>query len=64
MIPVGADESLFLLPSILAQKIQISEATKDLLDIYDEYRTSIRGVSEFKGQTTVTTYWLDGKKEG
>ena len=58
-----ADESLFP-PQFLAHKIQISETTKDLLDTYKEYNTSLRGVSEVKHQTVLTTYWLDRKRKG
>ena len=55
---------LSLLPSDSpAQRIQISSATKDLLDIYNDYNTHIRGSCVLKERIRVATYWLEGKRE-
>ena len=45
------------------QRIHISEATKELLDDYSVYQTTLRDDPVPKGRTGGNTYWLLGKRE-
>ena len=46
-----------------ALQIQISETTKALLDIYKEYNVKYRGITEWKSMSSISSYWLEGKRE-
>ena len=45
------------------QRIHISEATKELLDDYSVYQTTLRDDLVPKDRTGGNTYWLRGKRE-
>ncbi|KAK7480851.1 hypothetical protein BaRGS_00027937 [Batillaria attramentaria] len=47
----------------LPMKIHISKATKELLDITDNYKTESRGAVEIKGKGRMETFWLEGRKD-
>lgn len=49
--------------SIVALKIHVSDATKEILDTFGTFRLELRGEVELKGKGAITSYWLVGSSE-
>lgn len=48
---------------LLALRIHVSEATKQILDKFGTFKLELRGEVELKGKGFVTTYWLSGSSD-
>ena len=44
--------------TFVAMKIQITQATRDLLESFGEFHFQQRGVMQIKGKGEMNTYWL------